>query len=114
MSKEKEHDREFLKELNTKVLELINIKSDDDVSKPVRFYFYAKDENSASNLAIELHKMGCEINPLFKSEGSWSVIAQFTKTKLAKGNIDDLTDVMISLAEEFNCTYDGWETEMHD
>lgn len=116
MSRDKEHNRELLKEINSKVLELININDDDDVNKPVRFYFYATNENSASDLAIELHKMGCEINPLFKSKpgGEWSVIAQFEKTKIAKNNIDDLTDVMISLAEEHNCVYDGWETEMKD
>ncbi|KAA0211387.1 MAG: ribonuclease E inhibitor RraB [Ignavibacteriaceae bacterium] len=107
-----DYNKRLLRELNARVLELININGNDYESKPIRFHFYSKDENQATNLSIELYEMGGKIKPVVKFEDRWSIVAEFNNIQIEKNDIDNFTDVMVSLAEEFDCSYDGWETEM--
>jgi regulator of RNase E activity RraB len=78
----------------------------------VEFFFYADAEDNASNLAIDLSKLGYEIYAVEKSggNGKWSVIGCTKPIPIAEGPLTKWAEAMESLAQQHRCMFDGWGT----
>ena len=96
------------REANSRVLDFLQ----DSEELSVEFFFYADKEDDASNIAIELNRMGYKIEVVDRSASDkrWCVSGWTTKIKMDVDNVTDWTDRMEQLAEENNCEFDGWGT----
>jgi regulator of RNase E activity RraB len=102
------------KEANARVLELMDHygKKDNPVL-PVGFFFYADKQDDASNLAIDLSKLGYEIYNVYEPDANckqWAVIGNTPKMDMSETALTEWTDKMEGLAEENNSVFDGWGT----
>lgn len=80
--------------------------------QPVTFFFYADTEDKASNVAIELAKLGYEVYGVEKSQQQWSVIGNTPPMKIDEDTLTQWGEAMYALADEMEVTFDGWEIEM--
>lgn len=74
------------------------------------FFFYAANEDNASNLAIELYELKYEVEPVKKSASSseW-LINGWTNTMAAdEKTIGNWSTQMGELALKHNSRFDGW------
>ncbi|MBC7861524.1 MAG: ribonuclease E inhibitor RraB [Bacteroidia bacterium] len=100
-------------EASKKVLEILkDFGMKEGELKHVEFFFYAGNENDASNLAIELSKLGY----LVKSDNSvgentkWCITGWTTKINMEEEPFMKWYEAMSLLAEESNCEFDGYGT----
>jgi len=99
---------------NARVLELMDhfgAKNHSSVS--VEFFFYAATQDDASNLAIELSKLGYRIYTMNEPDtavNQWAIIGATPKMDIGESAINDWTDRMKQLAKENNSVFDGWGT----
>jgi regulator of RNase E activity RraB len=102
------------KEANTRVLELMeHYGTKDNSVLAVEFFFYADKQDDASNLAIELHKLGYEIYHVTDPgsiSSQWSVTGSTLKMSMKEDELSAWTDKMEQLARENNSMFDGWGT----
>lgn len=106
-------EEEFLseREKTSKVFELENqfgLKFKD--VQQFEFFFYAANEDNASNLAIELYELKYEVEPVTKSAtgGEW-LINGWTKAMAAdEKTIGDWSTQMGELALKHHSRFDGW------
>ena len=74
------------------------------------FFFYATNENNASNLLIELYKLQYEVEPLSKSvtKGEWLVTGWTCKMNSDESTVGEWSAQMGELARLHDCKFDGW------
>ncbi len=79
----------------------------------MEFFFYTDEQNKASNLAIDLSKLGYRIDTVDRSEGDeglWVVTGLTTKMKSDLNTMNDWTTLMWKIGFENDCEFDGWGT----
>jgi hypothetical protein len=94
---------------NTSVLALAGKKEASAVS--VEFFFYADRENDACNLAIELHKLGYQVDGLREpgnTRDQWAITGITPKMKTEGEEFISWMDRMDELAKGNCCMFDGW------
>ncbi len=74
----------------------------------VEFFFYADSQDKASNLAIELSKLGYDIYGVERSRNSWSVIGCTPLMKIDEATLSEWGEAMYAIADEMNVLFDGW------
>jgi len=74
------------------------------------FFFYAANENNASNLAIELYQLNYAVEPVTKSSGNgeWLINGWTNKMNSDEASIGEWSERMGMLAKIHNCKFDGW------
>ncbi len=99
---------------NTRVLELVkHFGTKDNSVLSVEFFFYTDRQDDASNLAIELHRLGYEIygvSELVVGSRQWSVTGHTPKMSADDEAMHQWTVSMEKLGMSNNCTFDGWGT----
>jgi regulator of RNase E activity RraB len=76
--------------------------------QPLEFFFYADTEDKGSNLAIELTKLGYEVDAVEKSGDKWSIIGVTPIMKIDEATLTEWGEAMYSLAYEMEVLFDGW------
>jgi regulator of RNase E activity RraB len=74
----------------------------------VEFFFYAGSEEKASNLTIELSKLGYEIYDVDKSKDQWSVTGVTPTMMIDETGLTQWGEAMYALADEMEVVFDGW------
>jgi len=73
------------------------------------FFFYAENEDDASNLAVDLFKLEYEIARVDQSVNQqWCVNGWTNEMASDLQTITQWTEKMEKLAEEHHCNFDGW------
>ena len=102
---------------NARVLELMNhFGTKDNSVLSVEFFFYADKQDDASNLAIELSKLGYRIDTLNEPHNAinqWAIIGTTPKMDIGESAINTWTARMKQLAKENNSVFDGWGTSIN-
>ena len=78
----------------------------------VTFFFYADSQDLASNLAIELSKLGYVIYGVERSQSKWSIIGDTPAMKIDEKTLTGWGECMYALADKMEVEFDGWEIEM--
>ena len=96
------------KEANERVLDFLSHPKE----SRVEFFFYANTRDDASNLAIELSRLGYKIECVDKSSNdkNWCISGWTLEMKMDSDSLTQWTDKMDRLAEENKCEFDGWGT----
>ena len=76
--------------------------------REVEFFFYADTEDKASNLTIELSKLGYTVYQVDKSENKWSIIGATPLMKIDEATLIEWGEAMYSLADKMEVLFDGW------
>lgn len=99
---------------NTRVLEIVkHFGAKDNSVLAIEFFFYADRQDDASNLAIELHRLGYEIyavNEPGAISKQWSITGITPKMSADDEAMYAWTVSMERLGINNNCTFDGWGT----
>src|ERR1035437_1595839 len=101
-------------EANARVLELMDhygVKGNSVLS--VDFFFYADNQDDASNLAIDLSKLGYRVDTVNESgttTNQWVIRGVTPKMDIGESAINEWTGRMKQLAKENNSVFDGWGT----
>jgi regulator of RNase E activity RraB len=107
-------DQSLQKEKTSKTLEvMLGFGLRTKPTQEVEFFFYADNENDASNLAIELHNLGCEIECVDNSAGRadiWLVSGWTSAMPMDEDSLTKWAEAMDKLAASNRCTFDGWGT----
>lgn len=102
------------KAANSRVLELIDhFGTKDNSLLSMEFFFYADKQDDASNLAIELHKLGYQIYKVHEPDtisAQWGIIGATPKMKMDDDSVSEWSEKMELLAKENNARFDGWGT----
>ncbi len=102
------------KAANERVLEFIDHYSTTDNSLlEVEFFFYTSSQDDASNLSIDLFKLGYKLYAIDEPDAArknWGVMGITKKMKMDDESITIWTDKMDALAEANNAEFDGWGT----
>ena len=102
------------KEMNSKTLEQLSTLGVNESSRLcVEFFFYTKYADKASNLAIDLSKLGYKIETVDRSAGDkrlYVISGWTTKIKMDSESLTDWTSQMYKLGCEHDCDFDGWGT----
>ena len=102
------------KAVNDRVLELIeHFGTKDNSVLSVEFFFFTDSQDSASNLSIELFKLGYEIYGVHEPDSisnQWSITGCTPKMNVDGDAISDWSNKMEQLAKENNSRFDGWGT----
>ena len=74
------------------------------------FFFYAAQEDNASNLAIDLHQMNYAVEPVRRSSGNgkWLINGWTHRMNSDEGSVGAWSGQMGKLAARHNCEFDGW------
>ena len=97
-----------------KVIELMtSMGADISKSRPVYFYFYFPEEETALLFARRLRSMHFEtkVNPPVKKDGDWLCLGSRDMVPDLE-ILDGLRRLLTPMAESLFGNYDGWETEM--
>lgn len=99
---------------NARVLEIVkHFGTKDNSVLAIEFFFYADRQDDASNLAIELHRLGYEIYGVHEPSGSckqWCITGITPKMSADDEAMYAWTVSMEKLGMNNNCTFDGWGT----
>ena len=99
---------------NARVLEIVkHFGAKDNSVLAIEFFFYADRQDDASNLAIDLYRLGYEIYGVNAPEGAckqWSVIGSTPKMSADDEAMYAWTVSMEKLGMANNCIFDGWGT----
>ena len=99
--------------LNAQVLQVFKKKGGvSEKQAPVEFFFYTDEEDKASNLAIELNKLGYEVYSIDRLalDGKWSVTGRTQLMKMTTRTITKWSKQMVELGYQNDCDFDGWGT----
>lgn len=78
------------------------------------FFFYSDLEDNASNLAVDLHKRGYEVNVYHEPGGRihpWGIIGTTHEMDTDLDFISKWSEEMYLLAKEHHSVFDGWGSE---
>ena len=102
------------KEMNGQTLtQLSNYGVDGKSQLSLEFFFYTDKQDKASNLAIELKKLGYNLETVDKSAGDpklWVVTGWTTPIKMDIGSVTSWTEHMCQIGFANDCDFDGWGT----
>jgi regulator of RNase E activity RraB len=79
----------------------------------IEFFFYAKTQDDASNLAIELNRLGYHVGWVDQSSGDkdmWLVSGCTQPMDMDEESVVEWSEQMCRLAEEHDCLFDEWGT----
>ena len=75
------------------------------------FFFYAENENDANNLAIELHKLGYQVDVHGERElrkHRWSITGTTPEIDTDLDHVTEWSGKMFKLASSHHAEFDGW------
>lgn len=100
--------------LSRKVLSILHDRgTKPDAKQKVEYFFYADKEDNANNIAIELSRLGYQIDIVDRSapdDSKWLINGWTSEMAMDDKTLTDWTTLMCKLAEENNCEFDGWGT----
>ena len=94
------------------LLQLGKYGVDNDSQLRLEYFFYTNEQDKASNLAIELSKLGYEVT-VDISEGNkdqWVITGWTTKMQMDLNTVTGWTNQMCKLGYDNDCDFDGWGT----
>ncbi|MBI4945487.1 MAG: ribonuclease E inhibitor RraB [Bacteroidetes bacterium] len=99
---------------NARVLELMeHFGAKNNSLMSVEFFFYANKQDDASNLLIDLSKLGYKIYTVDEPDAAkkqWAIIGNTPKMDVSETALAEWTEKMERLAIENNSAFDGWGT----
>jgi regulator of RNase E activity RraB len=94
-----------------RIAEKFGLKTKPD--QEIEFFFYAKTQDDASNLAIELNRLGYNVEWVDRSAGDkdkWLVSGWTQGMNMDEDHVIKWSEAMDKLANEHDCLFDGWGT----
>lgn len=77
--------------------------------QPVEFFFYSISENSASDIAIDLHSLGYEVYDIKQIEDKrWSIVGVTLPLRIEEEHFSQWADMMHGIADSHEAVFDGW------
>ena len=75
-------------------------------------FFYADRQDDSSNLAIELHKLGYEVD-VHKDPGmrNWSIVGTTPEMSTDLDSVGEWSEEILKLAKANRAVFDGWGSE---